>query len=110
MVRRLLRTLIAVVAALAIALPGSLQAAPIHAGMMGMDGGQPCQNCPHDSAGKMPACQAATCISAPAVVPVSPQVPRGVFLQTTHAGHVLARRTGIDPAPDPFPPRPLVFL
>ena len=118
MVKSIARVLLALIVALAVAMPVSVRAMPMvmsGSDMSGMAGDQPCQNCPdHQQQGntapdKLPACPAAACITAPAVLPVPALVPGRIALRSDYVWPPAARLAGADPAPDPFPPRPIVI-
>lgn len=112
------RVLLALIIALAVAMPVSVRAMPMAMSggdMAGMASDQPCQNCPdHQQQGntapdKMPACPALACITAPAVLPVPTLLPGRIAVRADHVWPRAVRLAGADPAPDPFPPRPIVI-
>lgn len=117
MAKSVARMLLALIVAFAVATPASLRAMPMVMSadnMAGMAGDQPCQNCPQPQHGntvpdKMPACPALACISAPAVLPMPALVQERVAVRADHVWSLDARLAGADPAPDPFPPRPIVL-
>jgi hypothetical protein len=119
MLRRAIRVLIAFIVALGLAMPVGVRAMPMAGAMTGMAkaaAGQLCQYCPqphqtgNTSPDRMPGCQALACISAPAVLPSPALLPARAFLGTTYANPLIAHLAGAEPAPDPFPPRPVVLL
>jgi hypothetical protein len=118
MAKSVARALLVLIVALAVAMPVSVRAMPMAMSadnMAGMAGDQPCQNCPepqqHGSTApdKMPACPALACIAAPAVLPVPALLPARITLRADYVWPPAARLAGADPAPDPFPPRPIVL-
>ena len=123
MVRSVARVLVAFMVVVAIAIPAGARVMPMVANMMPMSAdmmgkmaGEPCQNCPlpHQSGGitpdKMPACPALACVTAPAVLPSPVLVPGRIAFKAEYAWPAAAGLPGADPAPDPFPPRPIVLL
>jgi hypothetical protein len=111
------RALLALIFALAVAIPVSVRAMPISMSGDHMSGmaGDPCQNCPlqqHGNAApdKMPVCPVLACVTASAVLPVTAQLPSRVVLRADYVWPPTARLAGADPAPDPFPPRPIVLV
>jgi hypothetical protein len=118
MAKSIARMLLALVVALAVAMPVSVRAMPMAMSgdnMARMAGDQPCQKCPepHQSGStapdKMPACPALACIAAPAVLPMPVPLPARIALRADYVWPPAARLAGADPAPDPFPPRPVVL-
>ena len=113
MLRRASRVLIAFLVALGLTMPAGARAMPMPAtmvGMMAMTVDQPCQHCPQPVPDKMSACQALACMSVPAVLPSPVLLPGRVLLGAAYATPLAARLAGAEPAPDPFPPRPIVLL
>ena len=118
MAKSVARAILVLIVALAVAMPVSVRAMPMAMSgdhMAGMAGDQPCQNCPdqNQSSGgtapdKMPACPGLACISAPAVLPMPAALPGRIGLAADYVWPPAARLAGADPAPDPFPPRPIV--
>ena len=116
------RVLIALIVAFAVALPAGARVMPMvgtgmpmYMGMMEKAADQSCQNCPEHQPGsitpdKMPGCPALACIAAPAVVPSPTPLPGRISFRTEYTWPVTALLAGADPAPDPFPPRPIVLL
>ncbi|EFI53099.1 putative lipoprotein [Afipia sp. 1NLS2] len=114
--------LIALIVAFAVAVPAGARVMPLvgsgmptSMGMMEKVADQPCQNCPEHQSGstapdKMPGCPALACIAAPAVVPSPARLPGRISYRTEYTWPVTALLAGADPAPDPFPPRPIVLL
>jgi len=118
MARSIARVIFAFIVALAVAMPVSASATPMvmfgdH--IAGMAGDQPCRNCSdqHQSGStapdKMPVCPAFACIIAPAVLPMRAQLPGPIAFRADYVRLPDARLAGADPAPDPFPPRPIVL-
>jgi hypothetical protein len=118
MAQSVARMLLALIVAFAVTMPVSLRAMPMAMSadqMAGMAGDQPCQKCPepqqqgNTAPDKMPACPALACIAAPAVLPVPALLPARIVLRAVYVWPPAARLAGADPAPDPFPPRPIVL-
>lgn len=118
MAKSVARMLIALVVALAAAMPASVRAMPMAMSggdMAGMAGDQLCQKCPQPqqhgttAPDKMPACPALACIAAPAVLSIPTLLPGRIALRADYVWPPAARLAGADPAPDPFPPRPVVL-
>lgn len=118
MAKSVVRALLVLIVALAVAMPASVRAMPMAMSgdhMAGMAGDQPCQNCPdqHQSGSttpdKMPICPPLACISAPAVLPMPALLPGRIALWANYIWPPTAPLAGADPAPDPFPPRPIVL-
>ena len=118
MAKSVARALLVLIVALAVAMPVNVSAMPMAMSgdyMAGMAGDQPCQNCPdqHHSGStapdKMPACPALACISAPAVLPMLAVLPGRIALRADYVWPPATRLAGAHPAPDPFPPRPIVL-
>jgi len=118
MAKSVVRMIFAFIVALAVAMPANVRAMPMamfgdH--IAGMAGDQPCRNCSdqHQSGStapdKMPICPAFACITAPAVLPAPAQLTGPIALRADYARLPDARLAGADPAPDPFPPRPIVL-
>jgi hypothetical protein len=116
MLRRATRVLIAFLVALAVTMPAGARAMPMPAMSDGVAADQPCQKCPQpDQTGnttpdKMPACQAFVCASALATLPAPALVPGRIQFRIAYALARPARWADTAPAPDPFPPRPIVLL
>lgn len=122
MPRSVTHVLIALIVAFAVAMPARARVMPMagsgmpmSTGMMGKAADQPCQNCPDQKSGstapdKMPGCPALACIAAPAVVPSPTPLPGRVSFRAEYTWPATALLAGADPAPDPFPPRPVVLL
>jgi hypothetical protein len=116
------RVLIALIVAFAVAMPAGARVMPMvgngmpmSMSMMEKAADQPCRNCPDNQSGsttpdKVPGCPALACIAAPAVIASPTLLPERVSYRTEYAWPVTAFRAGADPAPDPFPPRPVVLL
>ena len=118
MAKSVVRALLVLIVALAVAMPVGVRAMPMGVSgdhMAGMAGDQPCQNCPdqHQSGGtapdKMPVCPVLACVSAPAVLPMPALLPGRIALRADYIWPPAARLAGAAPAPDPFPPRPIVL-
>ncbi|MDQ2805292.1 MAG: hypothetical protein M3Y41_22410 [Pseudomonadota bacterium] len=106
--------LIAFIVALAATMPVGARGMPMSADAMGMAIHNGCQTCPHDQTGsnpgKMPACQVLACASVIAVLPVPALLPVRILLYATYLTALPVRWTAAPPAPDPFPPRPVVLI
>lgn len=118
MAKSVAHMLLALIVALAVAMPVSVHAMPMamsDGNMAGMAGDQPCQKCPEQhqagntAPAKMPACPALACVAAPAVLPMPTRLLDRVALRTDHVWPPAAQLAGADSAPDPFPPRPIVL-
>lgn len=116
MAKSVAHALLVLIVAFAVAMPLSARAMSMAMSgdhMAGMVGDQPCQNCPdqHGSTApdKMPVCPVLACISAPAVLPIPALLPGRIALRADYDWPPAARLAGADPAPDPFPPRPIVL-
>ncbi len=116
MFRRVMCGLIAFVVTLA-TLPIGARAMPMPSTSGGMLMDQPCQNCPQpDQTGnttpdKMPpVCQALACAGMLAMLPEPARVPERVQFRVLYSPVPSARWAAAAPAPDPFPPRPIVLL
>lgn len=118
MAKSVVRMIFAFIVALAVAMPASARAMPMvmlgdH--IAGMAGDQPCRNCSGSrqsgttAPDKMPVCPVFACITAPAVLPAPAQLPGPIALRANYVRLPDARLAGADPAPDPFPPRPIVL-
>jgi hypothetical protein len=116
MLRRVTRVLIALVIALAATMPVGVHAVPMPSALNGMAADQPCPSCPqHPRTGdtnpdKMPACQILACAGPLATLPSPVLVHEQAFFRVAYATAPPARRTEAGPAPDPFPPKPIVLL
>lgn len=116
------RVLIALIVAFAVTMPAGARVMPMAGsgmpmatGMMEKATDQPCQNCPDHQSGntapdKMLGCPILACIAAPAVIASPALFPERISYRTEYAWPVMAFLAGADPAPDPFPPRPVVIL
>jgi hypothetical protein len=112
MLRRGTRILVALLVALGLAVPAGVRAMPMPGSMAAMAADQPCQHCPRPNQttpDKMPGYPAPACISAPAVLPSPVLLLRRILLQPAYVRPVAAHLAGAEPAPDTFPPRPLVL-
>src|SRR5947207_695448 len=81
--------------------------------------GQPCQQCPDQPApspmggpmgGKMALCQMLACVGPLIVLPTMNAIGSRVAYRIAYPAPEPARFAGATPAPDPFPPRPIVLL
>jgi hypothetical protein len=109
--------LIGIFIAVAMAMPAGVPPIALPDDIAGMALHQPCQNCPHiqqtdgTSPDKtMPACQQLACMGAAAMLPAPVILPTDVPMRVVRVWTPSVRWTGADPAPDPFPPRPVVLL
>lgn len=106
--------LIAVIVALAATMPAGARVMPMAPDAAGAAIHRGCQTCPHDEngshPGKMPACQILACAGAIAVLPGPALLPGRVLLSASYLTALPERWTAEWPAPDPFPPRPLVLI
>jgi hypothetical protein len=118
MVKSVARMLLALIVAFAVTVPVSVRAMPMAMSadnMAGMAGDQPCEKCPQQqqhgntAPDKMPGCPTLACISAPAVLPMPALLQERVAVRVGHVWSPDAQLAGADPAPDPFPPRPIVL-
>lgn len=110
MFRRVMCVLIALVVTLA-TVPIGARAMPMPQTSGGMD--QPCHNCPtgNNTPDKMPpVCQALACAGVLAMLPEPARVPERVQFRIFYAPVPSAHWAAAAPAPDPFPPRPIVLL
>jgi hypothetical protein len=113
---RVIRMVIALLVTLTVTMPVGVSAMPMPAtDMNGTTFAQPCQNCPQpDQTGgatpdKMPACQMLACGASAVLLPATTIVPGRVVYRVTYLGAPPARWTEAAPAPDPFPPKPIVL-
>ena len=112
---RVIRMVIALVVALAMTMPVGVRAMPMPADMIGATLEQPCPNCPQpDQTGgttpdKMPACPVFACGAAAVLLPATAIAPGRVLYRVTFLGAPPARWTEAAPAPEPFPPKPIVL-
>jgi hypothetical protein len=115
MLTQVTRLLIALIVAFGMTIPTGVDAMAMADGMMGQSVDRPCQHCPQpqDHGGitphKMPACTSFACLNAAAVIPAPVRLPGLSLAKTAYSAGALARRAGAAPAPDPFPPRPVVL-
>ena len=111
-----MHVLIAVIIALAATMPIGVHAMPMPPAMNGMAADHPCPSCPQHpmtgdmNPGKMPGCQILACAGPLAMLPASVLAHGQAFLRVAYAKAPPARWTNGGPAPDPFPPRPIVLL
>jgi hypothetical protein len=116
MLKRVTRVLIAFIVALGVAMPVGAGAMSMPGDMVATVADQPCQRCPQlhqtgsTTSDKMPGCQALACINAPAVLPSPVLLPGRILLEAPYVSPVAVHVAGTEPAPDPFPPRPVVLL
>lgn len=111
--RRYAHVLLALIVALAAALPVSVRAMPMPAGMAGMAMHDGCPNCPHNpstgaNSDQMAPCQILACAGVVATLPTPALLPGRVFLRAAYLMALPVRWTGARPAPDPLPPRPIL--
>jgi hypothetical protein len=113
MLSRLTRALIALLVALAVSPPVGAQALPTPATapeVSSVDVGHPCQSCPDIAGSGMTGlCSVASCVG-PMILP--PGVHTGnnrLFRRVGFPGAIEARLAGAAPAPEPFPPKPIVL-
>ena len=116
MLSRVTRVLIALVIALAATMPIGAHAMPMPSAVNGTAAHNPCPRCPqHPSTGdtnpdKMPACQILACVG-PLAVPATPGLTHEhAFFLVAYVTAPPVRWNDAGPAPDPFPPRPIVLL
>lgn len=114
MLRRPIQVLLALIIALAAAVPVGVRAMPMSAAMSGT-GIQHCPVCPqHRSTGanpdKMPACQVLACASAVATLPSPALLSERVPLHAAYLTVLPVRWTALARAPDPFPPRTIALV
>ena len=116
MFRRVAHVLIALVIALAATMPVGAHAMPMPSALNGIAAGQPCPSCPqppqsgHMNPDKMPVCLVLACAGPLAMLPGPVSVREQAFLRVAYLKTPPARWTDARPAPDPFPPRPIVLL
>ena len=116
MLMRVTRVLMALIIVLAGTTPVGVHAMPMPPALNGMAADQPCPSCPqHPLTGDtnpdtMPACQILACAGPLAMLPTPVLVHGQTFSRVAYAKAPPARRTEAGPAPDPFPPRPIVLL
>ena len=115
MLRRLTHVLLAFIFALAMALPASVHAMPMPAGMTGVAVQQHCPSCPHPARtgtnpDKMPVCQVLACAGAVATLPSPALLPGRVLLRSAYLAAPPVRWTPAARAPDPFPPRSIALV
>jgi hypothetical protein len=115
MLTQVTRLLIALILAIGVIIPTGLSAMPMPDGMMSEALDPPCRHCPQPQEhggvppDKMPGCSSLACLSAAAVIPAPVLVPGRTFSKARYSIPALARPVGAAPAPDPFPPRPVVL-
>lgn len=108
--------LIALVIALAAMMPVGAPAMAMPSAVNGMAADQPCPNCPqhpqsgHMNPDKMPACQVLACAGPLAMLPPPVLAHPQALLRVAYLKAPPARWADARPAPDPFPPRPIVLL
>ena len=109
------RVLTAFVVALAGAMPVGVHAMPMQSIANGMPSSQPCSSCPqqsqtgHKKPADMPACQILACAGPIAMLPAPVLAHEQAFLRVVYVKGPQPRRPGAGPAPDPYPPRPIVL-
>ena len=84
-------------------------------GPMATGAGEPCQQCPDQPvpspmAGKVALCPMLACVGPLLVLPTVNAIGTRITYRITYPAPVRARFAGATPAPDPFPPRPIVLL
>jgi hypothetical protein len=110
------RVLMAFVVALAGAMPVRVHAMPMQSIANGMPSSQPCSSCPqqsqtgHKKPADMPACQIFACAGPTAMLPAPVLTLGQAFLRVLYGKGPPSRRPEAGPAPDPYPPRPIVLL
>jgi hypothetical protein len=116
MAQSVARMLLVLIVAFAVTMPVSVRAMPMAMSadnMAGMAGDQPCQKCPQEHGNtapdKMPGCSTLACMSAPAVLPMPALLQERVAVRVDHVWSPDSQLGGADPAPDPFPPKPIVL-
>jgi hypothetical protein len=114
MFRRAMQVLIALIVVLATTMPVGVHAMPMSSALDRMAGHQPCPSCPqptgHMNPDKMPACQILACAGPLAMLPTPVLAQEQAFFRVAYVKAPPARWTDARPAPEPFPPRPLVLL
>ena len=116
MLRRAVHVLIAAVIALAAVMPIGAHAMPMPSAANGMAADQPCPSCPQHrqsgdtNPGKMPACQILACAGPLAMLPAPILAHEQAFLRVAYLMAPPAHWAEARPAPDPFPPRPIVLV
>ena len=116
MLRRVVHALIALVITLAATMPAGAHAMPMAMAINGMGTDQPCPSCPehpqsgHMNPDKMPACQVLACAGPLAMLQGPAPVHEQAFSRIAYQKAPPALWTDARPAPDPFPPRPIVLL
>jgi hypothetical protein len=114
MLRQAARVLISFVVALAVTMPVGAFGMPMAPN--GMVADQPCQNCPQpDQTGNvnpnnMPACQVLACAGALAMLPTLALSHWHVQFRVVYPLAPPAHWADAAPAPNPFPPKPIVLL
>lgn len=116
MLQRAMHVLIAAVIALAAMMPIGVHAMPMPPAVNGAHADQPCPSCPpHQQSGdtnpgKMPACQILACSGLLAMLSAPGLAHQRAYLRVAYLMAPPARWTDARPAPEPFPPRPIVLL
>ncbi len=116
MLTRVMRMVMAFIVALAATMPVGVHAMPMPSALNGMAAQQPCPSCPqhpltgHMNPGAMPACQILVCAGPLAMLPAPVLAHGKAFLWVAYVKAAPARWTDAVPAPEPFPPRPIVLL
>ena len=116
MFSRVTRVLMALVIALATTMPISVHAMSMPCAANGTAAHNPCPSCPqHPSTGdmnpdKMPACQILVCAGPLAMLPTPVMAYEHAFFPVAYVTAPPVHWNDAGPAPDPFPPRPIVLL
>jgi hypothetical protein len=116
MLTQVTRLVIAFIVALGVAMPTGVGAMSMPDSLMGKAMQRPCQHCPQPqqsgstSPDKMPGCSVVACVGAVALIPGPVLLPCRALIMARYVIPASARPAGAAPAPDPFPPRPVVLL
>jgi hypothetical protein len=107
--------LLALVVALATAVPVGARAMPMPGDMTQTGMQRHCPNCPNESrAGanphKMPACSALACSSTIATLTTPTLLPERGIVRISYPASLPDHWTAAQSAPDPFPPRSIVLV
>jgi hypothetical protein len=107
--------LLALIVALATAVPVDARAMPMAGDMTQTGMQQHCPTCPNDSRSgtnphKMPACSALACFATVATLTAPTLLPEPGILRISYPASLPAHWTAVQSAPDPFPPRSIVLV